>query len=69
MPYRYTTESETGSRFYIGYPNDLDWRITEHRNGEGHWTKEQGPWNACYYEAVNENTEARKRELHSVAYC
>ena len=63
MPYVYLLESESTGQFYIGYTKDLEKRVRDHQTGDTNWTSTRGPWKLRYYEAFDDDTEARKREI------
>lgn len=51
-------------QFYIGSTNDLQRRFKEHLSGKSFATKNKGPWKLVYYEASENEKDARKREKY-----
>ena len=48
---------------YTGYTNDLEARLTAHREGKGaKYTRGRGPLELVYKEVFDSNTAAKKRE-------
>ena len=62
MWYTYIIYSEKISRYYVGYTDDLDWRVERHNQGWGRFTKRGTPWRLVYSEACNKKSEAIQRE-------
>lgn len=49
-------------RYYIGYTDDLEWRLERHNSGWGKYTKRGVPWKLAYTESFKSKSEAIKRE-------
>ncbi len=50
-------------RWYIGFADDVNNRLEEHRRGETYTTKRLGgPWELIYSESCLNKIDARKRE-------
>ena len=63
MYYVYLLKSRGKKYFYIGFSSDLRKRFLEHNLGKVRSTKFYKPFDLAYYEAYNNKTIARKREL------
>jgi putative endonuclease len=63
MYYVYLLQSERDKKLYVGYSGDLKNRIKEHFGSKVEATKNRLPVKLIYYEAYNEDSLARKREL------
>ena len=63
MYYVYLIQSEVDQTYYIGYTSDLKKRISEHNYGKTKSIKHKLPYSLVYYEAYNNKTNARKREI------
>ena len=57
----YVLRNPTG-RLYIGMPDDLERRLTEHNAGESKWTSKFGPWERIWQQGPMSLTEARRLE-------
>ena len=64
MHYTYILLSKKDNRFYTGYSNDLRKRLNEHNNGKVFSTKGRGPFRLVYYEACENEEDARAREKY-----
>jgi putative endonuclease len=53
-----------GLRFYVGFSQDIQKRLTEHNSGKTKSTKGYKPWKLFYTEQFNTRIEARKREKY-----
>jgi putative endonuclease len=60
--YVYIIYSEKLDRYYVGYCDDLDWRLDRHNWGWGRYTKSGIPWRLVYHEAYASKKEAMGRE-------
>ncbi|MCX6753865.1 MAG: GIY-YIG nuclease family protein [Candidatus Nomurabacteria bacterium] len=65
MYYLYVLKSKKDDNIYIGSTNDLRRRLLEHNSGKSLATKGRCPFELRYYEAYNNENDARKRE-HSL---
>ena len=54
--------SNTINRYYVGYTNDIDRRISGHNRKKGKFTDKGIPWNLVYKEDFVNKTEAMDRE-------
>ena len=63
MFYVYLLKSRAKNYHYIGFSSDLRKRFSEHNLGKVRSTKFYKPFYLIYYEAYNNETIARKREL------
>ena len=61
MYYLYVLVNPSG-RIYIGQTDNLDYRLEQHQNGEGGWTKSRGPWELFLHENYATRAEAMRRE-------
>ncbi len=62
MFYVYILKSQKNKELYIGYTNNLEKRLMEHRTGKGGYTKKYMPYELIYYEAYKAESDARHRE-------
>jgi putative endonuclease len=62
MWYCYILYSQKIDRYYIGYTDNLEWRLQRHNEGWGTYTKRGIPWEIVYYEKYNSKRDAMKRE-------
>lgn len=60
--YTYILESQFDGNRYIGYTNNLNRRLEEHRRGLSFATKFRGPFKIIYYEACRSEVDAKRRE-------
>jgi len=58
----YILYSESFDRFYVGYTNDLDRRISEHNRKKGKFTDAGIPWKLVYSELYTNKKDAMQRE-------
>ena len=58
----YILYSEPFDRFYVGYTNDLDRRISEHNRKKGKFTDAGIPWKLVYSELYTNKKDAMQRE-------
>jgi putative endonuclease len=49
-------------RYYVGYIDDIQWRLERHNAGWGKYTKRGIPWKLVYTESFNTKSETLKRE-------
>ncbi|HEY3389618.1 MAG TPA: GIY-YIG nuclease family protein, partial [Prolixibacteraceae bacterium] len=49
-------------KYYIGYTNDLERRLSEHNRKKGKYTDGGIPWNLVHQEKFELKSEAMKRE-------
>ncbi len=62
MNYTYMLECGDDS-YYTGWTNDIEKRLTAHRNGEGaKYTRGRGPLRLIYLEVFDSKEEAMQRE-------
>lgn len=64
MFYVYILFSEKDGKLYIGYAEDLRKRLEKHTNGFVKATKNRRPLKLIYYEAYQEESDAKRRELY-----
>ncbi len=64
MFYTYVLRSKKSGRLYTGYTNDLRKRFNEHNSRKSEYTKYRGSYELIYYEACNNESDARARELY-----
>jgi putative endonuclease len=60
----YILYSESSDRFYVGYTNDIERRLSEHNRKKGKFTDAGIPWKLVYSETFLKKKEARAREKH-----
>jgi putative endonuclease len=58
----YILYSESFGRFYVGYTNDLERRLSEHNRKKGKFTDAGIPWNLVYSETFVNKKDAMARE-------
>lgn len=51
-------------QMYTGSTNDLARRVREHCVGKNVSTRNKGPWKLIYYEACDDEGDARRREKY-----
>ncbi len=61
----YILESESSGKWYYGYTERLEERISEHNSGNGHFTGGKGPWHLVFrrHFAVKGDALQFEREL------
>ena len=64
MYFVYTLLSLKDRDFYIGFTNDLDRRLKEHKRGESFATKHRLPITLIYYEVCSDFEDAKAREKY-----
>lgn len=62
MWFTYIIYSSKIDKYYIGYTQDLELRLTRHNEGWGKFSSRGIPWKLVYYESFNTKSEAIKRE-------
>jgi putative endonuclease len=62
--YIYILESEKNGRFYVGYSEDPNRRLSNHNTGKVKSTRPYRPWKKVYEEAFESESEARNRESY-----
>ena len=60
----YILHSQKTDRYYVGYTNDLERRISEHNRKKGKYTDGGIPWELVYTEDYEIKTEAMEREKY-----
>jgi putative endonuclease len=58
----YILYSKSFDRYYVGYTNNIERRITEHNRKKGKFTDAGIPWELVHYELYSTRKEAMKRE-------
>ncbi len=58
----YILYSESFDRFYVGYTNDLERRLSEHNRKKGKFTDAGIPWKLVYSELFTKKKDAMERE-------
>jgi putative endonuclease len=58
----YILYSKTFDRYYVGYTNDLERRISEHNRKKGKFTDAGIPWILVHSELYSTKKEAMERE-------
>jgi putative endonuclease len=58
----YILYSESFDRFYVGYTNDLERRLSEHNRKKGKFTDAGIPWYLVYSETFVNKKDAMARE-------
>lgn len=58
----YILQSSSSGRYYIGYTDNLERRVTEHNSGQTASTRGEGPWVLVYSQPFNTKTAAYARE-------
>ena len=58
----YILFSQSLNRYYVGYTNDLERRLTEHNRKKGKYTDSGIPWELAYHEIYSTKAEAMFRE-------
>jgi len=62
MWFVYIIYSNKIDRYYVGYTDELEWRLERHNQGWGRYTKRGIPWELVYDEKYKTKSEAIKRE-------
>lgn len=63
MFYLYILKSVADGNLYVGSTNDLKRRLFEHNQGRSRSTKHRVPFTLRYYEAYQDEEDARTREF------
>jgi len=63
----YVLHSQSLDRYYVGYTNDLERRLTEHNRKKGKYTDSGIPWELVYHETYSTKTAAMSPVL--IFYC
>ena len=63
MYYVYVLRSEKDSRLYIGFTSNLRQRFENHNKGLNTSTKNRRPLKLIYYEAFENEKDARNKEI------
>jgi len=61
-------KSRITGKYYTGYTNNLERRISEHNSGKTISTKYGIPWKLVYYESFLDKEDCLKRELSLKTY-
>ena len=64
MFYVYFLESQSFDELYFGFTANLRRRLIEHNSGLNFSTKRYMPWELIYYEACNNEKDAKRREKY-----
>lgn len=64
MFYTYVIQSNKSNKWYTGYTNDLRKRFKEHNSDLSTYTKGRGPFELIYYEACQNEHDAKAREKY-----
>jgi len=64
MLYVYILQSLKDGKWYTGWTNDLQKRISEHNKGITFSTRNRRPFKLIYYEASLEEKDAKAREKY-----
>lgn len=62
--YTYVLQSKKDKNWYTGSTNNLRKRLKEHNAGKVRSTRGRGPFALIYYEACQEEKDARRREKY-----
>jgi len=63
MCFIYVLRSKKNNKRYIGYTSkDVQTRLQEHNSGCNQWTKQNGPFNLVYADALLDVKEAKELE-------
>ena len=65
----YAIKSEKKRTIYVGFTNNLERRLSEHKKGKTRSTKDYNPFKLIYTEEVQERKNARKREKYLKSGC
>jgi putative endonuclease len=60
----YILYSEKLDRYYVGYSNDIERRLSEHNRKKGKYTDKGIPWILVYTEVYESKKEAKDRERY-----
>ena len=59
----YIIYSSKLDRYYVGYSQDIEIRLTQHNTGISHFTAKARDWELKYSEAYNTREDAHAREM------
>lgn len=62
--YVYMLKSRKNSKWYTGFTSDLRKRFNQHNSGHIGYTNNRGPFDLIYYEACQNEEDAKARELY-----
>lgn len=62
--YVYLLKSKKDNRWYTGFTIDLRKRFKEHNSNRSTYTRGRGPFELIYYEACNDEDDAKAREIY-----
>jgi putative endonuclease len=62
MWFTYIIYSAKLDRYYVGYTDNLPWRLERHNQGWGRYTRAGIPWKLVYAESHSSKSDASKRE-------
>ncbi len=62
--YTYVLQSKSDSNFYVGYTNNLNRRLEEHKNEKVRSTRNRLPLELVYWEGCLNQRDAIKREKY-----
>ncbi|HEY4475597.1 MAG TPA: GIY-YIG nuclease family protein [Candidatus Paceibacterota bacterium] len=68
MYFAYIIESEKMKRYYIGYTNNISYRLSHHNSGANRSTRPFRPWMIVYQEACLDKKSAWLRERQIKSY-
>jgi len=60
----YILYSKSLDRYYVGYTNDLERRLSEHNRKKGKYTDTGIPWELVYTEVFDSREMAHSRETY-----
>ena len=64
MYYVYVLQSKKDKKWYTGFTADLRKRFKEHNDNKQGFTKNRGSFELIYYEACNNEQDAKSREKY-----
>ena len=62
MWFTYILYSKSIDKYYVGYTDNLEWRLQRHNEGWGKFTKRGVPWQLSYFEEFENKSKAISRE-------
>ena len=62
--YTYVLQSKSDYNFYVGYTNNINRRLEEHKNGKVRSTKNRLPLELVYWEGCSNQKDALRREKY-----
>ena len=66
--YTYVLQSESESKYYTGYTNNIERRFEDHNNGKVESTKNRRSFKLIYFEACLSQKDATHREKYLKSY-